>query len=111
MGVDPASPFSPQAPVNSMSGVPVLKHGFGYDPVYPSADFQGWRSYREYAKHEIKKDAFGGGFIDSGEAQQGYVYFQAPPEGVDQVNLEVRLHSGEGSGPGVVVDIPYATKG
>jgi hypothetical protein len=136
MGVDPASPFatSPVPPFavsaaspgdvaspgagmgatpapNSTSGTPVLKHGFGFDPLYPSPDFQGWSSYREYAKHEIRKDAFPGGFIDSGEAQQGYVYFTSPPDGVKRVDLEVKVHSGEGSGPGVIVEIPYAISG
>jgi hypothetical protein len=110
MGVDPASPFAGSV-VSSTVGIPVYKHGFGFDPRSPAPDFQGYRSYREFAKQEIVKDAFDAGFIDSGEARQGYVYFQAPPEGVQRVNLEVRLHSGEGSGPGVVVDIPYATNG
>lgn len=134
MGVDPASQFAGSvltpssrdvaipggggnaAPVsggavNSSSGVPVHKPGFGFDPKAPAPDFEGYRSYREFAKQQIAKDAFDPGFIDSGEARQGYVYFEAPPEGVERVNLEVRLHSGEGSGPGVVLDIPYATNG
>lgn len=110
MGVDPASPFAGSV-VSSTVGIPVYKQGFGFDPQSPAPDFQGYRSYRDFAKREIAKDAFDAGFIDSGEARQGYVYFQAPPEGVQRVNLELRLHSGEGSGPGVVVDIPYATKG
>lgn len=110
MGVDPASPFA-GSPVSSTIGIPLYKPGFGFNPRSPAPDFQGYRSYREFARREIGKDAFDAGFIDSGEARQGYVYFQAPPEGVQRVSLEVRLHSGEGSGPGVIVDIPYATKG
>lgn len=96
--------------INSTTGIPVYKPGFGFDPKSPAPDFQGYSSYREYARQEIRKDAFDAGFIDSGEAREGYVYFESPPDGVRRVNLEVRLHSGEGSGPGVVVDIPYTTQ-
>jgi len=129
LGVDPASPFAvsgapssslPSLPsrsqgdqgvIGSPSGPVVDNPGFGPTQGRPNPPSERWKADRDLARDEIRSQAFEGGFIDSGEAQQGYVYFRDPPEDVERLNLEVRLHSGEASGPGVVVEIPYSVRG
>jgi hypothetical protein len=114
VGLDPASPFTPTAPINTPA-VPNTERGSAQGPgsLYePSVEQPGagLQMFRQRAKAEIAREAFSGGFIDSGQSRQGLVYFARPPKGSDHVDLQIKARSGEGSGPAVVVEIPYTVE-
>ena len=116
VGLDPASPFTTQPPTSAPTIPQQLERGSAqgpgslYEPsvARPAA---GQEMFRQRARAEIVREAFTGGFIDSGQSRQGLVYFAKPPKGSDHVDLQVKARSGEGSGPAVVVEIPYALEG
>jgi hypothetical protein len=115
VGLDPASPFTPSAPINT-TAIPSAERGTAqgpgslYEPsvVRPGASQE---MFRQRARAELARDAFTGGFIDSGQSRQGLVFFSKPPKGTEHVDLQVKARSGEGSGPAVVVEIPYTVEG
>ena len=62
------------------------------------------------AKREIVEEAFDGGYIDSGETEHGFVYFEKPPKDVDRLRLRVTVHKKDGATPVEVLEIPYSVK-
>lgn len=59
-------------------------------------------------KAEISGKAFTGGYIESGKSLQGFVYFPAPSSKAKNLDLVVPVHTGEGSGAVVTLELPFA---
>jgi hypothetical protein len=106
LGIDPASPFASQAPT---SGAAIAPQGSS-SVIEPSTAYTtgaGKGGPGDPAKREIMEQAFDGGFIDSGEKEQGLVYFERPPRDVSRLRLRVRVHTAGGGAPVEVLEIPY----
>ena len=109
LGVDPASPYASQSPTSG-SGVAPPGGGAVMEPSTAYGTGKGPAAADPAAQREIIEQAFHGGYIDSGKTEQGLVYFQNPPGGVDRLRLRVRVHKKDGATPVEVLEIPYSVK-
>ena len=100
----------------------------GSNPAWPTApngtpiDFRMAAQYQDPAmeqiygerdmsarRAEISSKAFPGGYIESGKSLQGFVYFPEPrsKDKAKSLDLVVPVHTGEGSGAVVTLELPF----
>lgn len=113
LGIDPASPYASQSPTSGSGVAPqgggsVMEPSTAYatgtgsaDPVAPG---------EPAGRREIVEQAFDGGYIDSGETEHGFVYFEKPSREVGRLRLRVTVHKKDGATPVEVLEIPYSVK-
>lgn len=106
LGMDPASPYASAQGASASSGA-----ASGYFGLSPSTSYVSgtWRD--PTSESWISSTALTAGFVDIGESRRGYVYFATPPEGIERINLRVRVRLGSGSGPAETFEIPYGVPG
>jgi hypothetical protein len=107
LGIDPASPFASQAPT---SGTAAAAPGGGAIPETTVGYAAGKSAVVDPVKREILDTAFWGGYIDTGETEEGVVYFAKPPEDVSRLRLRVRVRPRGSSAPVRTLIIPYSVQ-
>jgi hypothetical protein len=105
-GLDPASPFVQSGPgpvgvdIRLATEFPAVYHQLGVG--------QGGVDVR---RREIIDKALAGGFIEAGQTREGFVYFENVPTDVDQLNLIIPVHTGQGSGRVTTLTVPLEVRG
>jgi hypothetical protein len=107
LGIDPSSPFASQAPT---SGTAVAAPGGGAIPETTVGYAAGKSAVIDPVKREILDTAFWGGYIDTGETEEGLVYFARPPDDVARLRLRVRVRPRGSSAPVRTLEIPYSVQ-
>jgi hypothetical protein len=105
-GLDPASPFA-------QSGVGPVGVDIRLATEFPAVYHQLTMGDTgvDMRRAEIIDKGFADGFIEAGQTREGFVYFENVPTHVQQLNLIIPVHTGQGSGAMTTLTVPLEVKG